>query len=436
MKTLNCHTVFSAACIHFVVFSGIAIGQDKTGEQPAELVKVFSLSQANALELTRVLHTVLDPIKHIVADERTNTLIVKAAPDAIEVVAALIDRLDEPYGKLRMFALSHASAAELQNTLKLVFRDSVVSMAADKRTNILVVKASDRELQAIAEVVQALDVERKPATAAGAPVRPKATRPSANQVAIHSDAPGTTKIKSLVANGTKVNQGDLLVELDDSELKAQVMEMHMEISSLQQAVASAEREIAASQSKSAAAAESEVMLAELRSKQSQALRELEQAEADAEVTVADKVLEFAQLRLDRLRELVKAGQVGPEEAMEAELERTKARAQVEVAQARRKLLATVTLPLKNAEVQVEMERAKARLHDQQQEAQRNREQAAAELEAARVQLRYSLDRVSRLEQQLDKFKIYAPAGGVVQIGAEIKKGAIVRRGQPIVLLSM
>jgi hypothetical protein len=84
-------------------------GQDTTGNgQPEEAnIKVFTLRHAKASEAERLI-TQLFPrdIQSVAADQRTNTLIVRGGEETLKVIFALLTRLDEQAG-----ATSSAPAA-------------------------------------------------------------------------------------------------------------------------------------------------------------------------------------------------------------------------------------------------------------------------------------------------------------------------------------
>jgi type II secretory pathway component GspD/PulD (secretin) len=67
--------------------------------QPAAVpvLKVFALSKAQASELVKTLQPMFEGQKiRLAADVRSNSLIVHGTPEVIEVAAALIERLDQP----------------------------------------------------------------------------------------------------------------------------------------------------------------------------------------------------------------------------------------------------------------------------------------------------------------------------------------------------
>lgn len=94
---------------------------------PSDQVRVFPLKHATAQDLLDTVEEFFDnrdglgPEVIVTADERTNSLIVHAAPRDLAEVAALIERLDVPRGQAirqaRIFPLRNSLAADLAETL-------------------------------------------------------------------------------------------------------------------------------------------------------------------------------------------------------------------------------------------------------------------------------------------------------------------------------
>jgi type II secretion system protein D len=109
------------------VVRGLITKLDLPMEASAAL-KIFGLRYASAEGVRSVVEQFfvdnesLGPTAKIVPDVRTNTLIVQAAPRALQEVALLIDRLDTEEGnavkQVRVFPLAHTLASDLAKTLQ------------------------------------------------------------------------------------------------------------------------------------------------------------------------------------------------------------------------------------------------------------------------------------------------------------------------------
>jgi general secretion pathway protein D len=117
-----------------------------------------------------------DPVK-IVAEERTNSVIVLASEDDMVKVKELIAMLDKEVpreeGKIRVYYLEHAKAEDLEKVLKnlpskkskdnkgrapIISKD--VSIAADKSTNSLIITAEREDYIVLETVIKKLDIPR------------------------------------------------------------------------------------------------------------------------------------------------------------------------------------------------------------------------------------------------------------------------------------
>ena len=131
-------------------------------------------------------------INNIIADERTNTLIVHANPKGVEQVRVLLSRLDRKMppapggGKVHVVYLQFADAEEMTKTLNNISQGSKsqgpgfgggagglgvnpnegnlfegqIKVAADKTTNSLVITASPNDFATVQRVINKLDIPR------------------------------------------------------------------------------------------------------------------------------------------------------------------------------------------------------------------------------------------------------------------------------------
>ena len=158
---------------------------DREGNRTEE---VIPLDNASASEIVRVLESLTrnssenQPAtlkSQIVADERTNSVIVSADPTTRDKMRRLIRRLDsemERSGNSQVFYLKYSKAEDLVDVLKQVSgtltsakeeaesttgsgRD-VVSIAASKHSNALIVTAPQDIMQSLQSVIEQLDIRR------------------------------------------------------------------------------------------------------------------------------------------------------------------------------------------------------------------------------------------------------------------------------------
>ncbi len=350
---------------------------------------------------------------------------------------ALAQRADNPEENsvIKVFPLSHATAHEMANLIDSIFGDDLIGLAADKRSNSLIVRVPSASLtEMIAAVLDELDEpvdsganRSKNKTAARVPR-------AANQVAVHSEVSST--IVSLVGDGTKVKKGDLLVQLDDSKLGAEIQTLQIEAEELKAGQLSMKK--VKDQTDGTSSSElliTELQIAEMRQKQNEAEFELDLITVESEISVARQAIEVLQKRQKRLEQLAKTGQVTTEALDELAWEVIRSKAEYDVAAAKRKLLVSTTRPLRTAAAELEIVRSRLALETAKRDEGFRRQVAEAKLSALRIQLDRKLQRLERLEQQQANCKVYAPIDGVVRYGSPLlKPGALVRERQLLLVL--
>ncbi|HBY84449.1 MAG TPA: type II secretion system protein GspD, partial [Colwellia sp.] len=161
---------------------------DRAGDQDVEIIK---LKFASAGEMVRIIEAMNKPtggkagqptflIPKIVADDRSNSVIVSGEVKARERVARLVKRLDselESNGNTRVYYLKYSKAEDLVKVLQGV-SDSIaseakaaktktrtskkrdVSIEAHESTNALIITAQPDMLRSLEAVIRQLDVRR------------------------------------------------------------------------------------------------------------------------------------------------------------------------------------------------------------------------------------------------------------------------------------
>jgi HlyD family secretion protein len=245
-------------------------------------------------------------------------------------------------------------------------------------------------------------------------VRERGIVESGNSIDIRCEASGTNTILSIVPEGTLVEEGDLLVELDDTLWREKLTDAEtlVEQSTLQ--VAQAEAELASVEAEGAAT----IQFAEKALEAAVLSRERELAEGgvlDCELAAINSQLAVARERLRTAEKLMdqtpeNRGSTTPEELLLAQVE---AREAIRVAEARKLLLEkyerksrTTTLNLAVAEKEMLRERQKQAFAKAQRIAE-------AGLVASRSALSRDRQNLELIRQHIARCKIYSPRAGVV-----------------------
>lgn len=153
---------------------------------------LIPLVNASARELARELEQLIRTRNKpqtgqtfsIVADERTNTLVIMARPSQIQEIESLVEQLDAaaPRGadKVHVYFLENAQSEALAQTLsqltggvtgaqasaqataaqRRVLLQNPVIIVADKSTNSLVIRAESQDYQVLKEIIEKLDQQR------------------------------------------------------------------------------------------------------------------------------------------------------------------------------------------------------------------------------------------------------------------------------------
>lgn len=157
---------------------------DRSGSEELEVVQLKEAWVGNVVTMLQSL----DPAKvaqgnsdtsntagsiRVVADERSNRLIIKGEKTARERIRKLIEQLDQPSyfsGSAKVIRLQYADATKLAEMLKSLMGESAdkeaaqvkgtIGIHADEELNALVVRAEPSIMKEIQELVGSLDVRR------------------------------------------------------------------------------------------------------------------------------------------------------------------------------------------------------------------------------------------------------------------------------------
>ncbi len=158
---------------------------DKAGNQEVEIVK---LEHASATEVVRVVNSIIkeDSSKSatsalltpkMVADERTNSVVVSGEPRARERVIKIINKLDMDQaasGNTKVFYLRYAKAADVIETLNGVSKSitgadgasngasasSKINIYSNEATNSIIVNAEPNYIKEVENIIRKLDIKR------------------------------------------------------------------------------------------------------------------------------------------------------------------------------------------------------------------------------------------------------------------------------------
>ncbi len=156
-----------AAVITSSLFAGIektTHGQEAQG--PTEQVAAIPLVHVEAAKAAEKLKALLGRNTHIVVDEDTNTVFVRANADKLEEAKKRIKRLDVP-SYICIVAVHNVDAGEAATVLRLVMM-ALIYIGDDRRVHIvavdrgnMIVVASHEKAKQVRNVLSWLDVKTK-----------------------------------------------------------------------------------------------------------------------------------------------------------------------------------------------------------------------------------------------------------------------------------
>ena len=131
------------------------------------LTKVFSLNHVQAASLKDKVQAALSDKGTVMLDEHANQIIISDYNDNLRVVGELIEALDTDRPQdvaVRIIALKHMSAQDLAKELAPLYQKmngkgtgNAIDVAADDRSNSLIVLSSESDFNALERIIAALD---------------------------------------------------------------------------------------------------------------------------------------------------------------------------------------------------------------------------------------------------------------------------------------
>ena len=245
----------------------------------------------------------------------------------------------------------------------------------------------------------------------GGTIRPR------EQIIIKSEVEGSAVILFLVDEGTQVNKGDLLVELDASQLVDQQASQQIQVINTEATHVNARENLAVV--KSQAQADIDQAELDLRFARQDLVQYREgefpklKKEAEVAITLAEETLTNASNTYAWSEKLFAEKYLSEAELKQDELSRQKASIDLELAKDELMLLTQFTYTRKMAELESAASQAVMALERIRRKSAADIVQAEAKLKASEAELRQQQSQFDRIEKQISKTKIYAPMDGTV-----------------------
>lgn len=247
-----------------------------------------------------------------------------------------------------------------------------------------------------------------------------------DQVILKNEVEGITSILSLTPEGTRVKNGDLLVELDASQLLDAKIDQQIKVQNTEATFIGARENLAVVANQ----AKSDVDIAKLNLKF--AKQDLEQykegeypnqlKEANGLITLADEEVTRAQEKFDWSNTLFEEKYISQIELKADELALKRKKLDLELAQSGLDLLQKYTYQRNLDQLESNVNQADMALERTNRKAKADVVQAEADLKAKESEYERQKDKLRKNIEQIEKTRIYAPADGLVIYATSARRG--------------
>ncbi len=349
---------------------------------------------------------------------------------------------DQEERQVKLFSLENARAEDLLPIIHELFMvDGKVRMACDRRSNTLVASGPPSDLQVIEAILMRLDItvaepsnespsnSDKPSASDGTN-----THSSENDVDVTIGYPlsGSAILISIAEDQQLVEKGEVIAVLQ-VDMRDEHANLESELASLRAQAAQLSDHDALEMGQ--AIAEQHIKLAQMRMEQAKAESALEQESIEGEIAIA---IESARLLRHALEVLMRtedrSAEQDPRAHIDVRLELVKAEQQLNLLKKKKQLLSDHVQRVRLAELKAEHNRAELELRRIQQEAATQQQAIQAERDAVNLHMQLVADRLKRIHDASRQTTIRAPIGGVVTRVDGVQKGVSIRRQQPILTI--
>lgn len=247
-----------------------------------------------------------------------------------------------------------------------------------------------------------------------------------DQVIIKSELEGQSTILWVVPEATVVKKGDLLVELDASGMEDEKIDQLTVVQTAETAFISAREALAVGENQATAdidLAQLVVDFADLDLKKYTSEKgeyETAKAEAEASIKLADEELKRASEKLSWSEKLAKGNYISSMELKTDELAHNRTKLNLELAENKLRLLDQFTHQRQLAQLDSDFKQAVMALERTKRSASASVIKLKAELLSAESKLEREKTKLAKIEDQIKKATIIAPADGMVVYASSAK----------------
>lgn len=237
------------------------------------------------------------------------------------------------------------------------------------------------------------------------------------QIILKSEVEGRTTILFLIDEGTRVKKGELLVELDSSQLLDNKIDQEIRVQNAEAAFIRSRENLAVVQNQ----AESDIDKAELvlefakldLKKYLEGEYQNQLNEVESRITLAKEELQVAEEKLGWSEKLYEKEYISQTELQSDKLSVERRKLELELSENSLSLLEGFEHPRNLAAKESDVKQAEMALERTNRKAKADVVQAEADLRAKESEFDRQKDKLAKIEEQIEKTRIYAPAEGLV-----------------------
>jgi HlyD family secretion protein len=237
------------------------------------------------------------------------------------------------------------------------------------------------------------------------------------QVVIKNEVEGKTSIIYLIPEGTRVKKGQLLVELDASRLLDEKIDQQIKVQNAEAAFVGARENLEVVKNQAQADVDKAELVYDFSKEDLKKYLEGEYpnqlTEAESLLTLANEEVTRAKEKAEWSRKLFGEKYISEIELEADELTLKRKELDVELEKNNLDLLKNYTHKRNVAQLESDVKQAKMALDRTNRKAKADVVQAEADLEAKKAESERQKDKLKKIEQQIEKTKIYAPTDGLV-----------------------
>ena len=246
------------------------------------------------------------------------------------------------------------------------------------------------------------------------------------QVILKNEVEGRTSILTIVPEGTRVKKGDLLVELDASQLLDNRIDQEISVQNTEASFIGAEENLAVIENQAQSDIDKAILAFDFAGQDLKQYLEGEYPkqtkESQARITLAQEEVTRAIEKLRWSQKLFDEKYISQTELQADELAKTRKILDLELAKGDLDLLEDFTYQRTVKQLESDVKQAEMALERTKRKARADVKQAGANLKARESEYNRQKDKLEKIEEQVAKTKIYAPAEGLAIYATSARRG--------------